>query len=475
MPTILVNNTNSIEVDKSAALKYTVQKGAFDVILESTGNDAGKVFMVLRSHAITERYIELDWRDISTPIVASAEALRDLLISWNIPATIISGSVLPTGAATEENQTNGNQKTQVINFPADYPLPAAQVITLTPPPAITDYATATKQTDGSQKSKLVDGYGWGVEMTPTDEIRTVTPVRLVGSTFDGTTIDTNYWAATVANAAVINQANAEVVLSSGTQNNGSAKLVSVRRARYISGVSIGFRAVMQLGDTGAANNIRQWGVGFGATLPTITNGAYFQLSGTTFSIVTLKGSSPTTVNNGSFNGTVASYAVTTNATTFEIYWTNSKVYFVIGGVLIHTVSASATTWAATMNHHIYMQNVNSGNTTNVTLSCRVASIRRFGNLITQPISYFFPSGTTAGISLKLGAGNLHSIIINNMANNATILLADSAAGSTPILFSHTSGAASSFAYALDFKGLPFYSGLRLVVSSANASLTIIYE
>ena len=84
MPVILVNNANSIEVDLSAALKYTVQKGQFDVILESTGQDAGMVFIVLRSNAITEKFIRLDWREISSPSIDSAEALRDLLIGWNV-------------------------------------------------------------------------------------------------------------------------------------------------------------------------------------------------------------------------------------------------------------------------------------------------------------------------------------------------------------------------------------------------------
>ena len=111
MPVILINNAASIEVDISAALKYTINKGAFDVVLEYTGHpdDTGTVVIVLRSHAITERFIKLDWRDISSPTVASAEALRDLLLSWNIPLTIVQSSALPDGAATAANQTNGSQ------------------------------------------------------------------------------------------------------------------------------------------------------------------------------------------------------------------------------------------------------------------------------------------------------------------------------------------------------------------------------
>jgi hypothetical protein len=96
-------------------------------------------------------------------------------------------------------------------------------------------------------------------------------------------------------------------------------------------------------------------------------------------------------------------------------------------------------------------------------------------LQSQPTSYYFAPGTTAGLNLKLSAGNLHSMIVNNVANNSVIILADSIAGGTPIIFSHTAGATSTMAYSIDFNGLPFYNGLRLLVSSQNASLTIIYE
>ena len=115
MPVILRNNATSIEVDISSALKYTINKGDFDVILESTGLDAGMVIIVLRSHAITERYIKLDWRDISSPTQTSAQGLRDLLLSWNTQQIIIQSSALPAGAATSDNQINGNQATRIVD------------------------------------------------------------------------------------------------------------------------------------------------------------------------------------------------------------------------------------------------------------------------------------------------------------------------------------------------------------------------
>jgi hypothetical protein len=324
---------------------------------------------------------------------------------------------------------------------------------------------------------MEDPYGFEVENTPMGEMRTVIPTRLVGANFEGTTIDTNFWTTSVANSGTVVQANAQVTLSTAVTNqNGTTRLYSVRRARYVSGNSMIFRGIFEL-TAGAANNARRWGVSYGATMPTISDGAYFQLSGTTFSIVTMKTGTPTAVDSGSFNGTLgASYSPGTTVKTYEIYWTNSKVYFVIGGRILHTVSADVVTWADTMNFYIYMDNVNSNALqTNHALQCRVASIRRLGPLLSQPTSYFFVSGTTAGTNLKLGPGNLHSIIVNNTANNSVITLADSTANATPVIFTHTAGATSTAAYGLDFKGLPFSTGLRLIVSSANSSLTIIYE
>lgn len=80
MPVILRNNTNSIEIDISANLKYTIIKGDFDVILEDTGNGVAIVFVIMRSHAITEKFIKLDWRDISEPVMTSAENLKILCL-----------------------------------------------------------------------------------------------------------------------------------------------------------------------------------------------------------------------------------------------------------------------------------------------------------------------------------------------------------------------------------------------------------
>jgi hypothetical protein len=322
---------------------------------------------------------------------------------------------------------------------------------------------------------MEDEYGFDVENTPMGEMRTVIPTRLVGANFDGTTVDARFWTATVLNAATIAQANAQIVLTSGVNAAGSAQLNTLRRARYVSGTGMRFRAVIQLGDTGIAQNNRIWGIAYGATMPTITDGAYFELNGTAFRLATLRGGVATYVNNGSFNGTLGgTYNPSTVVNTYEIYWTNSRVYFVIGGELLHTMSATAQTWAATMSHHVYLSNINSGNTTSVTLTCRVASIARLGPLLTQPTSYY-QAGTTAGVVLKYGAGNLHGLNISGVNNNSVITLYDNTAAAGTIIFSTGSMSTNATPFSIHFWGIPFFIGLTLVIATANSNAMVAYE
>jgi hypothetical protein len=331
--------------------------------------------------------------------------------------------------------------------------------------------------DGNGNFKVatgVDNYGFKSENTPMGELRTVEPTRLVGTSFEGTTIDANNWTTAAAGtAATIAQANAQILLTSGTSNAAAVTAFTVRRARYVGGAGMRYRAVVQV-SAGLANNKRRWGIGYGASMPTVTDGAWFQFNGTEFAIVTCKGTSETKVT--SFNGNLgATYDPGIGVKTYEIYWTNSKVWFVVGDEILHTVSASTATWAATMAFHVFMNSLNADVVTQSTLAVRTATIYRLGKLQTQPMSYYYASGQTAGTQLKIGSGNLHSIIFGGAANNAVVTLVDNTTGSTPVLWVYTATGALAAPVSIDFKGMPFFTGLRFVVATGNASFTIVYE
>jgi hypothetical protein len=230
-----------------------------------------------------------------------------------------------------------------------------------------------------------------------------------------------------------------------------------------------YRAVIQV-SAGLANNVRRWGIGWGSTaMPTVTDGAWFMWSGTTFQLQTMKGGSANTIT--SFNGNLgATYDPGTNVKTFEIYWTNSKVYFVVGDEVLHIHSASAATWANTMNFHVFADSVNSAVVTQSTLAMRVGSIHRLGKAETLP-NYYNLTGNAATHTIKLGPGFLHRLIYNNTTGTSFIIY-DNTSAAVPIIGTVTTSSAAlgSWHY-----GLPFFNGLVIVTTGNGLDMTVVYE
>jgi hypothetical protein len=255
--------------------------------------------------------------------------------------------------------------------------------------------------------------------------------------------------------AVLNTATTTTMIANGTGNPGA-----------------GAQTYTRVSGTGPATLT---GSAFAAGT-TLMDGAWFQLNGTTLSVVTAKRGTETPVDSGSFNGTLGTtHALPSTVVTYEIYWTNSRVWFVIEDRILHTFVGNTTAWTGTMNQYIVADNVNSGgSTTLVNMYVRVASIRRLGPLTSQPISKY-QSGTTAGVVCKYSAGNLHGVTINTVTNNGAVvtLLDGISSGGGNTIWSGTFQANTSFNF--DFKGLPFYNGLTLIIATQNANVVVIYE
>lgn len=312
--------------------------------------------------------------------------------------------------------------------------------------------------------KLEDVYGFSAEFTPNNELRTVTPVRLVGTIFAGTTLDSNFWTSITANGGTVSQANNQVVLATNTTANGAVEIQSVRAGRYIGGSSNRFRGIVALSNLGSANNIRRWGA-FDAN-----NGCFFELNGTSLYVVARKTGVDTAVISTSWNGST-NVPIITDINTYEIYYNNSKIWFVINSVLVHTTSSLLATWSDTAALPVKMENKNSLNsTTNVSIYARNLIISRMGNYVSTP-THFHLTTALSGTILKRSAGNLHRIICGDP--NGTVSLYDgiSAAGA---IITEIRGAQSRNPYALDFGGLPFSVGL-FVVSTGTQDVTIVYE
>jgi len=123
-----------------------------------------------------------------------------------------------------------------------------------------------------------------------------------------------------------------------------------------------------------------------------------------------------------------------------------------------------------------MENINDNdNDTNISFEIIAAATARYGELLTQPTSYYFASGQTAGVNLKIGSGDVHSVIFGSAANNAVVSLVDSIDSTTPVLWQYNATGALSVPIEVNFGGMPFSTGLRLVVTTGNASCTVVYE
>jgi len=312
-----------------------------------------------------------------------------------------------------------------------------------------------------KKTIITDGYGWSVEATPMDELRVANAVRLVGSTFSGSTIDPTFWSI-VSASATATQTGGEIVLASTTSGSGSVVMQSVRSGRYVGGNSNRYRAQIQLSDTGKANNTKKWGMFDGS------NGCYFKLSGSSMSVCTMKAGSETPVASASWNGSTT-LPTLTNCTAYEIYITNSKVYFVIAGTLVHTTSAPTTTWTETTTLPIRVENINSGNTVDTTINIRVNTIYRLGQLQTLPTYRHISTGSAT--ICKYGAGNLHRIVVND-PSNTSVTVYDSVSGSGNVIGIIDPGN-GTLPFTLEYH-VPFSVGLT-VVPVGSIDLTVVFE
>jgi hypothetical protein len=328
---------------------------------------------------------------------------------------------------------------------------------------------------------LTDRYGFTGMFTPFRDLKVCEPFRLVGAVF-GAANDTNFW--TVSNSGTLGAAaavaNGIATLESGTANSGYGQIVSVRSARFMSAHPHLFRGNIRLTATTAANNTRRWG---SLTVSTTTpqNGFYFEVSGAgALSVNHVSGASVTTVASGSFNGDVPEYTLDTSVHSYEIIYVLMSARFYIDNVLIHTFTPTTARLTETLHLQAVATTSNSASgTADGILEVWSMTIVRLGRATTQSTSKF-QAGATAGVVCKLGAGQLHSMIISNVTNGAIVTVYDNTTATGTVLW--TSGALVQSAQlnpnilSLNFsEGIPFYTGLSFAITGAACNLLMVYE
>lgn len=295
-------------------------------------------------------------------------------------------------------------------------------------------------------------------------LHTAKIVRLIGTTFVGTTKDTNFWAETVTGSGAVAQANGAITLTTGGTADSTVQYQSVRSARFIPAVTNVFRFVGSVSNTGSTNNIRNWGL-FDAN-----NGAFFQLSGTTLNIVTRAAGSDTAVASGSFNK--GTFTIDTNIHSYEIRVSYVAYDFYVDERLVHSISilGSSVINSQNLNLPATLQNNNSGGgTSNVSISGFVATVYRLGDLETE--SAYKHITTAATYNCKYGAGRLHRIVLNNAGGTLFTIYDNTAASGNIIGIINTPATAN--ALFLEYN-LPFSIGLT-IVTTGTWDATVVYE
>ena len=323
-------------------------------------------------------------------------------------------------------------------------------------------------TSGDTFVQPTDQYGYTGDVTPNSEILTASKIRLVGEIFDGTTVDTNFWTTSVSTGTVT-QTGTELVLTSGTADTHYARVYSRQRAIWITGTTNKFRSQLRIASSDNDLTFRA-GVMWGASLPTVTDGAYFKIVGSTISVNTMNGTVETSVASGSFNGTYTAPTLTNN-NVFEILYSLSRVFFLINNVIVHSATFSTTPWTGgTVNLHAYADVTNTGASAAVAYSFRMMNVARLGSEVTTP-TYYHISGNAATHILKRSGGILHKIVFNNTTGTSITIYDNTAASGTVIgLITTTTGAIGEWSY-----DVPFNNGLTIVTTGNNLDATIMYE
>ncbi|MCK5849066.1 MAG: hypothetical protein KAH01_07730 [Caldisericia bacterium] len=303
--------------------------------------------------------------------------------------------------------------------------------------------------------------GRHVFVSPTNTLNVNSNTRLIGTNFDGSTKDPNFWTETVTGTGSVAQAG-KITLATGVTANSTAQYETVRRARFVVGYALRFLGLYCWTTVGETDNVRRCGA------YDTNDGWFFQLDGSTFSIGIRSATVDTLVNSGSFNGNkgVNFAPVAAEKYRMEIEWTPFGASFYIDGTLLHSIKP------ADMPIHLSlparMENINSGgNTSDVSFVSRGSVVLREGELKTNA-TYKYITGVTTTV-LKRGAGQLHTIVNNDNAGTLTIYDGESAAGVTMAVIDLVKVLGT-----LTFDA-PFSDGLTIALTGATAKITVVYE
>jgi len=469
--TLLDSVGNSIASFQDAGGNYHLASAMIQNILTSSGNTtttnltAGTTFTGVAEEAFgisgiqvfhsadqdciiyVDQSVDNTFADTTQTIIDSFECLA------NLPCTRTYTSVAPYFRLRITN-TGSSATTKILSAAGMTP-----IINPLPRSLTEDGRLVCENTIVGQQN--TERHVW---VTPTNSMSVESPVRLVGTNFDGAVKDTNFWTEAVTGTGSVTQSG-EIQLDTGITANSTASYTSVRKARFVVGAALKFQGLFKFVTAGTTDNVRRCGA------YETTDGFFFQLDGTVFSIGYRKTSSDTLVSSGSFNGNYGPNftPLITQYYKLEIEWTPKGVFFYVDGKLLHKDGTGHRSNKMTLP--ITFENVNdNGCIVDVAFDCLGVVIVRLGNLITNSTSYHI-SGNAATHVLKYGAGVLQKIMFNN-TSGTSITIYDNTSAAAPVIGIITTASAALGGWTYD---VPFSNGLTLVTVGNSLDATVIYE
>jgi len=330
--------------------------------------------------------------------------------------------------------------------------------------------------------EVTDQWGNSIHVSPAGWMDVNQPYRLVGTAF-GSAIDANFWTATNnGTGSASGVATSIATITSGTGANAWAQMFTIRLARFIFNNAMKTKQLILIPIVTTANTNRYWGAmtataGSAGVLPTVIDGFYFNLNGSGVLSVNSRnnGGTVNSISSGSFNGEVSTYIVDTNVHAYEIVYYIAKCQFYIDNQLIHTFTPTTAPLTATCTLQLGTIATTSG-TNSGSIQMWAGTIHRLGRDLTCPI-YRHQAGALANTVIKIGAGTLRAVVINQWLTGTTISLYDSATTTNAIALivpTTIGGTHQELPMTLTY-GIEFYTGLTLTVVGGSTDVTVIYE
>lgn len=203
---------------------------------------------------------------------------------------------------------------------------------------------------------------------------------IVEGNFPGPTLDPNVWTQTLtATGSTSLPGDGTGILSTGTDAAGSVKLISVKPGVFHAGVITQYQSGVFAG-VGVAGNTRRWGL---ISLDE-QHGLFFELNGTAFRVVARNSGTDTIVEQASFNGDPG-FSPGNSNNTYRIKYSagRAEFYRAFQGnlILVHEMVDAQKPLSGNLDLHLYYENTNTGNTSNIDFILRGASTGLLGERI----------------------------------------------------------------------------------------------